>query len=161
MKLCQFILPGLKALHTFYTCSNLSWIPCTGSVYSAGGVRVFKGDRRREMEDVITLCSLLCVCVCCRPIAWKQLRRRLGKKRKCMMIEYPPPPAFPSIDSLWKCLLVCKMIEVIESCWQIKCYHRMTSILSNNEVGQGSDRLVHENCHSFKSRLLLLQTLPL
>ena len=91
MKLCQFILPGLKALHTFYTCSNLSWIPCTGSVYSGGGVRVFKGDRRREMEDVITLCSLLCVCVCCRPIAWKQLCRRLGKKRKCMMIEYPPP----------------------------------------------------------------------
>ena len=33
----------------------------------------------------------------------------------------------------------------------------MTCILSNNNVGQASDRLVHVNCHSFKSRLLSLQ----
>lgn len=30
-------------------------------------------------------------------------------------------------------------------------------ILSNNEVGQASNRLVHVNCHLFKSRLLSLQ----
>ena len=60
-------------------------------------------------------------------------------------------PEFPSLDSLgWKCLLVGKLIE---SCSRLK--HKMTCILSNNAVGQTSDKfaytysLVHVNCDSF------------
>ena len=78
-----------------------------------------------------------------------------------MMIEYPPQTSLPFITPGWKCLLVGKLIE--ESCSRIK--HKMTCILSNNAVGETSYKFEHsltgwfiKNCHSFRPRMLSLQT---
>ena len=77
-----------------------------------------------------------------------------------MMIEYPPQTSLPFIAPGWKCLLVAKLIE---SCSRIK--HKMTCILSNNAVGETSYKFEHsltgwfiKNYHSFRSRMLSLQT---
>ena len=77
-----------------------------------------------------------------------------------MIIEYPHQTSLHFIAPGWKCLLVGKLIE---SCSQIK--HKMTYILSNNAVGETSYKFEHsltgwfiKNCHSFRSRMLSLQT---
>ena len=63
---------------------------------------------------------------------------------------------FPSLIAYGKCLLVDRRIE---SCSRIPSKNKITCISSNNVVGQSADtyRLVHVNCHSFKSKLLSLQ----
>ena len=77
-----------------------------------------------------------------------------------MMIEYPPQTSLPFIAPEWKYLLVGKLIE---SCSTIK--HKMTCILSNSAFGETSYKFEHsltgwfiKNCHSFRSRMLSLQT---
>ena len=82
------------------------------------------------------------------------LRGRLGRKRKYIMTEYPPQISLP-------------LIALGNVYWSANLLNLLTNQAQNDQhikaVGQKSDKfadimLVHVNCHSFRSRLLSLQT---
>ena len=83
-----------------------------------------------------------------------ELRGRLGRKRKYVMTEYPPQISL-------------SLIALGNVYWSANLLNLLTNQAQNDQhikaVGQKSDKfadimLVHVNCHSFRSRLLSLQT---
>ena len=86
------------------------------------------------------------------------LRGRLGRKRKYIMTEYPPQISLPLI-ALGNVYWSANLLNLLTN----QAQNDLHIIKQIKAVGQKSDKfadimLVHVNCHSFRSRLLSLQT---
>ena len=86
------------------------------------------------------------------------LRGRLERKRKYKMTEYPPQISLPLI-ALGNVYWSANLLNLLTN----QAQNDLHIIQQLKAVGQKSDKfadimLVHVNCHSFRSRLLSLQT---
>ena len=122
---------------------------------------IIEGDKWRGREEKVSYAALFSVVVLREDLRGSKkngLGGRLGRKRKYIMTEYLPQISL-SLKALGNVYWSANLLNLLTN----QAQNDLHIIKQLKAVGQKSDKfadimLVHVNCHSFRSRLLSLQT---